>query len=63
MAKSTPSTRTRPEVGTWKAAIKPMMVDLPKLWAELGIKWVDGGVTFDDTAPGAGIRKGITASK
>jgi hypothetical protein len=46
----------------WKD--KPVTVDLPKLWAELGIKWVDGGtVTFDDAAPGAGIRKGITEKR
>jgi hypothetical protein len=45
----------------WKD--KPMMMDLPKLWAELGIKAVDGGVEFDDAAPGAGIRKAITGAR
>ncbi len=45
----------------WKN--KPMMMDLPKLWAELGIKTVDGGVAFDDAAPEAGIRKAITKTR
>jgi hypothetical protein len=45
----------------WKD--KPVMVDLPKLWEELGIKAVEGGVQFVDAAPGAGIRKAITAAR
>jgi hypothetical protein len=45
----------------WKD--KPVTVDLTKLWAELGIKAVDGGVEFVDSAPGAGIRKAITKAK
>jgi hypothetical protein len=45
----------------WKD--RPTTVDLAKLWEELGIKVVDGGVEFVDTAPGAGIRKGITAAR
>jgi len=45
----------------WKN--KPVTVDLTKLWAELGIKAVDGGVEFVDSAPEAGIRKAITKAK
>jgi len=45
----------------WKD--KPVTVDLAKLWDELGIKAVGGGVDFVDTAPGAEIRKGITKAK
>jgi hypothetical protein len=46
----------------WKD--KAVTVDLPKLWEELGITWVPGGpVEFVDSAPGAGIRKGITAGR
>lgn len=45
----------------WKD--KPVTVDLAKLWEDLGIKWVDGGVEFVDTAPEAGIRKGITKAR
>ena len=45
----------------WKD--KPVTVDLAKLWEELGIKAVGGGVEFVDTAPEAGIRKGITAAR
>jgi hypothetical protein len=49
------------EYEEWKD--KPMMVDLPKLWTELGIKEVGGGLEFDDAAPGAEIRKGITRAR
>jgi hypothetical protein len=46
----------------WKD--KPVTVDLPKLWEQLGIKWVDGGsVEFVDSAPEAATRKAITASR
>ncbi len=45
----------------WKD--KPVTVDLPRLWEELGIKAVDGGVQFVDAAPGAEIRKAITAAQ
>jgi hypothetical protein len=46
----------------WKD--KPVTVDLAKLWAALGITWVDGGaLTLNDAAPEAGIRKAITAAR
>jgi len=45
----------------WKD--KPVAVDLPKLWEELGIKAVNGGVEFVDSAPGAEIRKAITKAR
>jgi hypothetical protein len=40
---------------------KPAPVDLDKLWTKLGIAMKEGAVTFDDKAPEANIRKGITA--
>jgi hypothetical protein len=50
------------QYNAWKD--KPVTVDLAKLWEELGVKWVDGGsVEFVDSAPGAGIRKAITAAR
>jgi hypothetical protein len=45
----------------WKD--KPVTVDLDKLWEDLGIKWANGAVEFVDTAPGADIRKAITAAR
>jgi hypothetical protein len=45
----------------WKD--KPVTVDLEKLWEELGIRRVSGGVEFVDTAPEAAIRRAITATK
>jgi hypothetical protein len=42
----------------WKD--KPMPVDLPKLWAELGVHAAaTGGVEFDDAAPLAQVREAI----
>lgn len=43
----------------WKD--KPVQVDLAKLWTELGVRANGGGVSFDDSAPEANIRKAITA--
>lgn len=43
----------------WKG--KPVEVDLPTLWEELGIRSQPGGVAFVDTAPLAAVRKAITA--
>lgn len=43
----------------WKD--KPVTVDLPKLWAELGVRATADGVAFDDKAPLAAVRKAITA--
>jgi len=45
----------------WKD--KPVSVDLEKLWQELGIKWTNRAVEFDDSAPEAQIRKAITAPR
>ena len=44
----------------WKD--KPVTVDLPKLWVELGIRSVGDQVEFDDKAPLAKIREAITSS-
>ncbi|HEX4286053.1 MAG TPA: hypothetical protein VHZ28_13240 [Terracidiphilus sp.] len=42
---------------------KPVTVDLPKLWQELGIRSTpSGGVEFDDKAPLANVRKSITSA-
>jgi hypothetical protein len=41
---------------------RPLAVDLPALWKKLGVvPRPDGGVTFDDAAPQAAIRRAITA--
>jgi hypothetical protein len=37
-----------------------MKVDLPALWKQLGVVWMDGRVTFDDSAPLAYVRRAIT---
>jgi hypothetical protein len=39
---------------------KPGNVDLDTLWKRLGVKYQDGVVSFDDTAPWAKIRASIT---
>jgi hypothetical protein len=39
----------------------PVQVDLPGLFARLGVSEVSGAVVFDDTAPQADIRRQITA--
>lgn len=38
---------------------KPVAVDLPALWKQLGIVYRDGRVRFDDAAPLAGVRRSI----
>ncbi|HTB96960.1 MAG TPA: hypothetical protein VK716_08110 [Terracidiphilus sp.] len=45
----------------WKD--KPVEVDLPKLWADLGVRAGADGVEFDDSAPLAKIREGIAARR
>jgi hypothetical protein len=40
---------------------KPGAVDLDALWKRLGIKYNHGVITFDNAAPGAGIRIAITS--
>jgi hypothetical protein len=40
----------------------PVEVDLPDLWRQLGVNVVRGNITFDDSAPLAKIRVGITAA-
>lgn len=42
----------------WKD--KPVTIDLPRLWKELGISYANNKITFDDTAKDAAIRKAIT---
>jgi hypothetical protein len=42
----------------WKD--RPVNVDLDALWKKLGVALKDGKVIYDDTAPDAAIRKGIT---
>jgi hypothetical protein len=37
-------------------------VDLGALWKRLGVKYNQGAITFDDTAPSAGIRTAITSN-
>lgn len=44
----------------WKD--KPVPVDLPKLWDELGIRSTANGIEFVSTAPLASVREAITAS-
>jgi hypothetical protein len=45
----------------WKD--RPVRVDLPKLWGELGIRSADGGIEFVSAAPLANIREAITARR
>jgi hypothetical protein len=42
---------------------KPGTVDLDSLWKRLGVKYNNGAVTFDDTAPDATIRAAITSGR
>jgi len=44
----------------WKD--KPVPVDLPKLWAELGVRAVGNSIEFDDKAPLAAVRRAITSA-
>ncbi|HEU4406992.1 MAG TPA: hypothetical protein VFS43_17115 [Polyangiaceae bacterium] len=41
-------------------AERPAPVDLPRLWRELGVRSEGGRVRFDDRAPLAAVREGIT---
>ena len=45
----------------WKD--KPVMVDLPKLWHDLGVEKKGDTVVFHDDAPDAAVRKTIIASR
>jgi predicted metalloprotease with PDZ domain len=40
---------------------KPGNIDLDALWKQLGVKYRNGDISFDDTAPWAKIRASITA--
>jgi len=42
-------------------AAKPMPVDLPDLWKQLGVRWQGGEVTFDKDAPLAQVRAAISS--
>jgi hypothetical protein len=44
----------------WKD--KPVPVDLPKLWEELGVRSTADGIAFDDKAPLAAVREAIASS-
>lgn len=44
-----------------KWAKTPVTVDLDQLWSRLGIRSLEGRITFDDHAPLAAIRRKITA--
>ena len=41
---------------------KPYEPDLDALWRDLGVSVEGGGVTFDDSAPLAPLRRAITAA-
>lgn len=43
-----------------RMAERPGRVDLERLWSQLGVRYEGSGVTFDDTAPLASIRKAMT---
>lgn len=43
-----------------KTGEKPVDVDLPSLWQRLGVVYRNRRVTFDDSAPLAGVRKALT---
>jgi hypothetical protein len=45
-----------------KMALSRHEVDLPGLWARLGVVRTAGGVTFDDRAPEAALRRSLTRS-
>ncbi len=40
----------------------PYPVDLDALWRRVGVRPTASGVTFDDTAPLAAVRRALTAS-
>jgi hypothetical protein len=42
---------------------KPVTPDLDQLWRDLGLRNAGGSLEFDDTAPLAAIRKGITETR
>jgi predicted metalloprotease with PDZ domain len=42
---------------------KPITPDLEKLWRDLGLRYQDGRLDFDDTAPLATIREAITDNR
>jgi len=42
---------------------KPVTPDLDRLWRDLGLRSAGGSLEFDDTAPLAAIRKGITEQR
>lgn len=42
---------------------QPGHVDLDELWRKLGVKYKNGAVTFDATAPWANIREAITSTR
>jgi hypothetical protein len=46
-----------------KLGLKPGTEDLDNLWKKLGVKYKNGKITFDDTAPWAAARLAITARR
>ena len=43
--------------------LKPDTTDLEDLWKNLGVKYNDGSISLDDTAPWANVRIAITAMR
>ena len=41
----------------------PVSVDLPDLWKRLGVSRADGRIVYDDAAPLAAVRRGITTGR
>jgi predicted metalloprotease with PDZ domain len=46
-----------------KMGSQAMPVDLPDLWKKLGVSRVDGRIVYDDKAPLAAVRSGITTGR
>lgn len=46
-----------------KMAFTPVAIDLPALWARLGIRLDGDTVVYDEAAPLAEVRRGLTAAK
>lgn len=57
--RATQTTVLTEQYETW--ARRPVMVELPALWRDLGVSLVEGSVRFDDEAPSAEHRRALTA--
>jgi predicted metalloprotease with PDZ domain len=58
--RATETTVLTEQYAAW--ARRPVMVELPALWRDLGVAVVDGEIAFDDEAPLAEHRRALTAS-